>query len=218
MQPRTWALVPLKSGERAKSRLAGTLDAQQRRHLFFAMARRVIVALQESRHVDAVAVVTSSPDIRALAESLDALPIVQEQDAGMSQDIAAALQFLVGMRPERVLMMPGDLPLICAGAIEKIFVEPVAPEHVVIVPDRHRNGTNALLCCPPQAIAPCFGAFSFMRHLTAARAANIAARVVEIEEIALDLDCAADLEYLGSRTQVRPVQSCDVPHDATLAG
>ncbi len=36
MPASTWALVPLKSSERAKSRLAEALDAEQRRQLFFA--------------------------------------------------------------------------------------------------------------------------------------------------------------------------------------
>ena len=42
----TWALVPLKSSEQAKSRLASVLDAQQRSRLFFAMAGHVIRTLR----------------------------------------------------------------------------------------------------------------------------------------------------------------------------
>lgn len=199
MHSATWALVPLKSSERAKSRLAGVLNAEQRRRLFFAMARRVIVALQESEPVDAVAVVTSSLELRAFAESLNALPIMQQEDAGMSAAIEAGLRSLRRSRPERVLMMSGDLPLICAGAVDEMFAAPVSCEHVVFVPDRRHDGTNALLCSPPQAIAPCFGTASYMRHLTAARAARIATHVVEIEEISLDLDCVDDLEHIRSR-------------------
>lgn len=204
MQPSTWALVPLKSSERAKSRLAGTLDAEQRQRLFFAMARRVILALRESRNIDAVAVVTSSLEVRAFAESLNALPVVQQEDAGMSPAIEAALRILNGMHPERVLIVAGDLPLVCASAVDEIFTGQVCREHVVVVPDRHRDGTNALLCSPPQAIAPCFGSSSFRRHLAAARAANLATRVAEIERLALDLDCADDLEHLRSRPGAQP--------------
>jgi 2-phospho-L-lactate guanylyltransferase len=69
----------------------------------------------------------------------------------------------------------------------------------IIVPDRHRIGTNALLCTPPSALAPCFGGDSFRRHLAAANNAGIGARVIEIPELALDLDCAADLDELRLR-------------------
>ena len=60
-------------------------------------------------------------------------------------------------------------------------------------------GTNALLCVPPDVLAPCFGEQSFQRHLAAARAANLHARILEIDALALDLDEPADLEELRRR-------------------
>ena len=40
---------------------------------------------------------------------------------------------------------------------------------VVIVPDRHGTGTNALVLSPPDAIVPAFGEGSKARHVEAAR-------------------------------------------------
>lgn len=220
-------MVPLKSSERAKSRLAEVLDAGQRKRLFFALAERVILTLHESDSIDAVAVVTASREVAEFARSLDAMPIMQEADVGMSPALESALRSLQPMRPERVLMMPGDLPLISAPAVDAIFKGQLSSEHVVLVPDRRHEGTNALLCSPPQAIAPRFGNSSFARHLSAARAANVATRVVEIEELALDLDCADDLDYLrshaGERSRqllapLRPLDASDVPLRAALVG
>lgn len=197
----TWALVPLKSSERAKSRLAEALEAEQRRQLFFALAERVILALNESRNVDAVAVVTSSREVAAFAKRLHVMPIMQGEDVGMSPALQLALQSLQTMRPGRVLMVPGDLPLITAHAVDEIFDAQTSLDHVVLVPDRRREGTNALLCSPPNVIAPCFGADSFARHLNAARAARIATTVAEIEALTLDLDCVEDLEHLRQRSR-----------------
>ena len=59
--PSTWALVPLKSPDRAKSRLAGVLSPVQRTTLFFALAERVIHALRGTPGIDNVVVVTASP-------------------------------------------------------------------------------------------------------------------------------------------------------------
>jgi 2-phospho-L-lactate guanylyltransferase len=203
MPASTWALVPLKSSERAKSRLAVALDAGQRRQLFFALAQRVILALNESESVDAVAVVTSSVEVAAFARSLGAMPIMQEADVGMSPALELALRSLQTMQPQRVLMVPGDLPLITARAVDTIFEAQASSDHVVLVPDRRREGTNALLCSPPQVLAPCFGADSFSRHVHAARAAGIATSVIEIEELALDLDCVDDLDYLRGYDDAR---------------
>jgi len=224
MAASTWALVPLKSSERAKSRLAEVLDAEQRRQLFFTLAKRVILALQESRNIDAVAVITSSREVAEFARSLRAMTMMQDADVGMSPALDSALHVLQTMRPARVLMVPGDLPLISAGAVDAIFNDQTTREQVVLVPDHRHEGTNALLCSPPQVIAPCFGSSSFSRHLNAARAANIATRVLEIEELALDLDCADDLEYLRSypgehsRNLLAPVRAVGLPLRAALVG
>jgi 2-phospho-L-lactate guanylyltransferase len=224
MAASTWALVPLKSSERAKSRLAEVLDAEQRKQLFFALAERVILALHESRNIDAVAVVTSSPEVAEFARSLQAVAIMEAADLGMSPALCSALRSLQTVQPARVLMVPGDLPLISAAAVDSIFDTHVSSKYVVLVPDRRYEGTNALLCSPPQAIAPCFGDGSFACHLSAASAANISTRVHEIEELALDVDCADDLEYLRNYVLVRSgaalhaVGTSDSPPHATLAG
>lgn len=227
MPASTWALVPLKSSEHAKSRLAEVLNAEQRMRLFFSLAEQVILALHESRSIDAVAVVTSSREVAEFAKSLRAMPILQEADVGMSPALASALLSLQPMQPKRVLMVPGDLPLISAHAVDAIFEGQTSNEHVVLVPDRRHEGTNGLLCSPPQVIAPRFGNSSFARHLSAARAANIATRVVEIKELALDLDCADDLQYLRNHAAerskhllapLRVVDASDVPLRAALGG
>lgn len=195
-QASTWALVPLKSSERAKSRLAEILDPEQRVRLFYAMAERVIRALRASKGIDAVAVVTASREVAAFARSLDAVPILQDMDVGVSPALESALHTLQAMQPARVLMLPGDLPLISYTAVEAVLTAADPNASIVLVPDRRREGTNALLCAPPHALAPQFGACSFERHLAAAQATGIATRVMEIEEVALDLDCADDLNYL----------------------
>jgi 2-phospho-L-lactate guanylyltransferase len=202
-QAATWALVPLKSSERAKSRLAEVLDPEQRVRLFFAMAERVIGTLRASKGIDAVAVVTASAEVAGFARSLGAVPIVQHIDTGMTPALEMALERLQSFQPARVLMLPGDLPLISSGAVETVLNASDSAQGVVLVPDRRREGTNALLCTPPHVLMPRFGGHSFERHLAAARAAGIGTHVLEIQDLALDLDCPDDLSYLqlhgGSR-------------------
>jgi 2-phospho-L-lactate guanylyltransferase len=230
-QALTWAIVPLKSAARAKSRFASVLDPERRVHLFFALAKQGIVALKASKSIDAVAVVTSSLEVAAFAAELGAVPILQSADIGMSAALQWALHGLQSARPRRVLMLPGDLPLISAAAIDEVVsaagnteeclrrashadahhasvhIDPArgltlgseewdAGASVVIVPDRHREGTNALLCSPPDALTPRFGPRSFERHLADARTSGLLTRILEIEALALDLDCLDDLEHL----------------------
>ena len=80
-----------------------------------------------------------------------------------------------------------------------------APD-VVIVPDRHGTGTNALLLRPPTAIAPAFGPGSRERHQSAAEAAGVDHAVVRLPSLELDVDTPEDLAALrasgrlGART------------------
>jgi 2-phospho-L-lactate/phosphoenolpyruvate guanylyltransferase len=190
----TWALVPLKSPQRAKSRLAGVLSGEQRVRLFFALAERVISTLRLTPGVDAVAVVTASSEIASFVQSLGATPLVQPMDTGMTAALQSGLNSLQSFNPARVLMVPGDLPLISTSAVQS-FID--ASSHgVVLVPDRHRVGTNVLLCAPPCAIAPSFGGHSFARHLAAASTAGLVAHVVTNDALALDLDEPDDLAQL----------------------
>jgi 2-phospho-L-lactate/phosphoenolpyruvate guanylyltransferase len=191
-----WAVVPLKSPDEAKSRLTTVLNAVQRRELFFALAERVIRALHATPGIDVVAVVTASTEVATFARSLQAEVIRHAADFGTASAFASAVLHLQPMRLERLLMIAGDLPLVSSATLQPLVALADAQPGVVIVPDRHGLGTNALLCTPPGVIAPCFGSNSFQHHLRAAETAGVPARVLQLEALALDLDVAADLEYL----------------------
>jgi 2-phospho-L-lactate guanylyltransferase len=124
----------------------------------------------------------------------------------MSAALEAGLRELHTFAPDRVLMVPGDLPLISPAALAEFLAGAGNGPGVAIAPDRHRVGTNLLLCAPPHAVAPSFGGHSFERHLAAAAAAGIDARVLHIKELALDLDEPQDLEYLRSQDSVFTAQ------------
>jgi 2-phospho-L-lactate/phosphoenolpyruvate guanylyltransferase len=211
-QVATWALVPLKSPERAKSRLAGVLNPEQRVRLFFALAEQVICSLRATNGIDNVAVVTASAEIAAFSRSLHAVPLVQSADAGMSAALDSGLRELQSLEPARVLMVPGDLPLISSLVIERFLQAAGRDAGIAIVPDRHRVGTNLLLCTPPHAIAPSFGGHSFERHLAAAAAAGVSARVLHVEELALDLDEPDDLDQLRSSDNEKAMQLFELLH------
>jgi 2-phospho-L-lactate guanylyltransferase len=67
---------------------------------------------------------------------------------------------------------------------------------VVIVPDRHGTGTNALLLEPPDVIRPAFGPGSFARHLERASQAGVAWEVAQPDSLLLDVDTSDDLDTL----------------------
>jgi 2-phospho-L-lactate guanylyltransferase len=83
-----------------------------------------------------------------------------------------------------------------AAELDDLIGRPADPPSVLIVPDRHGTGTNALLLTPPDAIDPSFGPGSRDRHEADAASAGIGHVVVELPTLALDVDTPEDLEHL----------------------
>jgi len=213
-----WAVVPLKSPDAAKSRLRVRLDGDARRLLFFSMARHVMRTLAHTPGIAGVSVVTASPEVGAFAEREGAAVIWEERDAGTAEACRSAVAHF-STSADSLLMISGDIPLIstetvatllsCAGTPPRPLPgrpssERKAEIYVVIVPDRRRSGTNALLCSPPAIIPPCFGADSFARHLAAAHSQGVEVRIVESGALALDIDELEDLDELQRRLDADP--------------
>jgi len=184
-----WAIVPVKPLNQAKSRLAPALDGEQRAYLALAMLRRVVTLLVEAPEVLGVLVVSRDP--RALAEARDlGAHTVQESGApALNPAIARATQVARAMGAATTLVMPADLPLLSLADLRGIVdLACDALRSVVIAPDRHETGTNALLTCPPGVIQYTFVLESFKRHLALAEDAGVAAHVWRSPTLALVLD------------------------------
>lgn len=194
-QEPVWAVVALKSPERAKTRLAGWLSPVQRRQLLFTLAERSIRALHATPGIGAIHVVSASPEVAGFARALGARPLLQDIERGTAAAFASAIEQLGPQRPRKLLMLAGDLPLVGASALQSLCD---AADHAqaVIVPDRHQLGTNALLCSPPAILAPSFGHDSFNRHCQAASSAKLETRVLQLDALALDLDVPDDFDAL----------------------
>ena len=193
---RTWALVPIRGLETAKTRLGEDLDPEERVHLVTNLLRRTLVATRDARGIAGTVVVTMDPDAAGIAHELHAIGLV-ERAPGLNAAIEAARSVAVARGATAVLVLPADLPSVSATAIDALLdaASDVAPPNgglAVAVPDRHGLGTNALLLSPPGAIDPAFGESSRTAH--AARANAAGARWLELDgPLALDLDTAADL-------------------------
>jgi 2-phospho-L-lactate guanylyltransferase len=185
---RTVAVLPVKSFPRAKSRTA--LEDADRIALAESMVTAVLRALAEVRRLDDILVVTREP--RAIAAAAGATVVDDPHEAGHS---AAAL---IGVRAaadaDRVLLVPGDCPLLDPAEVDRLLAD--AGPGVTIVPDRHGTGTNALVLDPPDVMAPSFGPGSCARHAALAQAAGAPVRIVSVPSLAFDVDTPDDLALL----------------------
>ena len=199
---RTVAVLPVKTFARAKQRISGAVDGASRRALAEAMVGDVLAALTAVEGLDGVVVVTAEPRARALAEAAGARVVHDGREAGQSVAAAAGIDVALEEGAERVLLVPGDCPALDPAEVGGLLARHRGPG-LVIVPDRHGSGTNALLIAPPRAVAPSFGPGSFARHSAAAHAAGAALHVAGLPSLVLDVDTPDDLDALRSALDAR---------------
>ena len=205
---RTLAVLPVKSFGRAKQRLGEAVGADQRRALAHAMAGDVLEALGRVEGLEGVIVVSAeSLDLEPAAASgrrfARGVELVHDpEEAGQSAAARRGIRVAVERSAERVLLVPGDCPALEPGEVAELLAEP--RDGVVIVPDRHGAGTNALLIAPPDALEPAFGPGSFARHAALAHSAGANVRIGRLPSLELDVDTPGDLAALRAALAARP--------------
>jgi len=193
-RPDVWLLVLASDPRRAKSRLAGGLRPTQRSALALAMLEDVLRAARAAQ-IAHVLVVSESAGVRAVAKAGGA-GVIRTPARGAAAAARAGLRAAAARGCRHALVLPADLPLITAASIRRL-VWAAARSEVVLVSDRHRHGTNALLLSPPLVLAPRFGPRSFRAHRAAA--AGLRTRVLALPAVAFDLDTLEDLRALRRR-------------------
>lgn len=196
---RTWAIVPIRGIETAKTRLGADLDAEERADLVTRLLDRTLEATRQATGLAGTIVVTIDPAAAAVAARHGAVALI-ERVPGLNGAIEAARSLAVAREATAVLVLPADIPGIGAAAIDAVLQAAAtamggardARGIVGVVADHHGEGTNALLLSPPEVIAPAFGATSRARHAAATRRAG--ARYLEVGgPLSLDVDTPADL-------------------------
>ncbi len=194
--PPTLAILPVKRYGIAKVRLGDELSGGTRRAIAEAMVTDVLMALRRTSRVSEVVLVTSEPAAEAIGRGYGANVLVDDREEGQSVATLIGVAYALEQRLPRVLLVPGDVPALDPAELDALLDRPATGRSVVIVPDRHGTGTNALLLTPPDVIEPAFGPDSRARHEQAAADAGVPCTVEEVETLALDVDTVDDLAVL----------------------
>jgi 2-phospho-L-lactate guanylyltransferase len=194
------AIVPVKRFPEAKQRLTPGIDEERRIALVAAMLEDVLEAIAAARAIERTIVVSGDPVAQEIAASAAAEVVPDPADEGHVEAALAGIARAEVEGAECVVLLPGDCPLLDPRELDRLLTG-VPDPYVAIVPDRHGEGTNALVLTPPTAIRPAFGEGSRARHVAAAREAGVPYAVEELASLALDLDTPADLVALTRRIE-----------------
>jgi 2-phospho-L-lactate guanylyltransferase len=201
---RTTAVLPVKSFSQAKQRLGEALGDNEREQLAAAMVGDVLNALGAVDEIDDVVMVTAEPLAARAAEQAGVAVVDDPDEAGQSAAAGRGIDAALVRGADRALLVPGDCPALDPQELTRLLRRAAEPPYVLIVPDRHGTGTNALLLSPPGVVAPSFGAGSFARHAARARAVGATVKVCDLPSLGLDVDTPDDLAALRAALEQRP--------------
>lgn len=192
-----WAIVPVKPLRWGKSRLSGVLSQEERTGLNSQMLIHTINTLKSLREIEHVLVVSRDPSALAIARTLGARTLQENGTPELNSALARATVVAQNHSTRGVLILPADLPLLTQEDILAMLDLAGKPPVVVVAPDRHRQGTNALLINPAGLIQYDFGVGSFERHCQRAVEIGAHLEIYEVSSLSLDMDLPEDLQLVS---------------------
>lgn len=186
----TWLLIPVKRLERAKSRLAPAMPPAARIRLAWRLVGRTFRVVRQVPEVRPL-VISADRRVLALARRMG-WPVVLDRWEDLNRALAEARRVAVRHGAEALGVLPIDLPGLRAEALRDLLAAGFPDRGLVLVPDRHGQGTNALLVRPPEAIAFCFGPGSLAAFQRQAAALGLPVRLFPHPDLSWDLDTPAD--------------------------
>jgi 2-phospho-L-lactate guanylyltransferase len=191
-----WAIVPVKPLRWGKSRLAKVISAEERADLNQYLLEHTIQVLSTIDEIEHILVISRDTEALSKARDLGARTVQEYGSPGLNTALTRAVEISKSYDTCGILIIPADLPRLNAEDLNKILVHRKQPPVVVIAPDRKKEGTNALLVCPPDLIEFKYGPGSFEKHCQEAREGDIRLEVCDLPSLELDLDDPEDLALI----------------------
>ena len=181
-------VLPIKGFHHAKVRLESVLSADNRASLAAFTAGGV---LEAAEGVDTF-VVCDSDDVAQWARERGAM-VVRQHTPGLNGAVANGVD-TASYKREWVLIAHSDLPF-PHDLLTIIELDDVTTS-VTIVPDRHGDGTNVLVIPAGCGFTFHYGPGSFTAHLGEAARIGLPVRIIQHEQLGLDIDTPDDLAQL----------------------
>ena len=196
------ALVPIKALIAAKQRLNPALTQSQRQQLSRSMAHDVLSALSSVPNL-ALSICAGDDYGAELAQKFNAT-LIRDSElpcAGLDAIAATYSQRMMIQGYSHAMIVHADIPLLTTSTLE-LILESEANHDVVLVTDRHGEGTNIISWRLGSGFATNFGTDSRARHLTQCAELNLRVCEIHCDNTALDIDTPSDLQLLYRSRQL----------------
>lgn len=177
----TIVLIPIRSFDDMKTRLAGALDVDQRRRLAIWMAERVVAAASPYP----TRIVTDDLEVAEWTQATRA-GVLDPGVQGLNPSVTAAVAAVADEGYDRAIVAHADLP--AARTLEALDTD-----GIVIAPDTARDGSNVVSVPTGRGFTFHYGPGSFGAHRDEADRLGLRVTIVDDPDLAWDVDDPADL-------------------------
>lgn len=214
-----WAIVPVKSLQESKGRLAHLLSPAARAQLVRVLLQHVLATVQETNRITRLLVISGDEQVRQIARAYGALTVDEQPPYGLNRAVSHAYTFAAENGADAVLILPADLPFVTTADLDLVLDAglgsgsesgEVEQPVVAICSDRRGDGTNALFLRPCVVFEFSYGSNSLQRHVHEAVERGYQVRLVNAQGLQFDLDIEEDWQAFQERESSRPINNSTV--------
>jgi 2-phospho-L-lactate/phosphoenolpyruvate guanylyltransferase len=199
---KTFAIVPIKRFENAKTRLSSILDTDDRIRLSLLMLEDTLQILSAVHSLSQLITVSADKRVGEIAVKYGANFLLEEKERGVNSAVALADSYCMKKAADATIVIPHDLPLLDSTDVSKACeLAENESRCIVICPSLRYDGTNMLLRKPPSIIATFYDADSYNMHVKAAIRLGIPVKRLFSKALMHDIDTPEDaLEVMKEET------------------
>jgi 2-phospho-L-lactate/phosphoenolpyruvate guanylyltransferase len=191
---KTFAIVPVKRFENAKTRLSSMLDTEDRIRLSSLMLEDTLQILSVAPPLTQVIIVSADKRADEIATKHGAKFLHEDKENGVNSAVALADGYCIEKEAaDATIVIPYDLPLLDSIVISKAC-ELAEKEStcIVICPSIRYDGTNMLLKKPPSVIGTFYETDSYNMHVRTAIKLGIPVKPLLSKSLMYDIDTPED--------------------------
>ena len=191
---KTFAIVPIKRFDSAKSRLGTLLNKHERIQLSTLLLRRTVHILESSTSVKKIVLVSSDANAEKIAQICGVTFLKEKIQRGVNSAVDMADKFCAAAGADATIVLPVDLPLVLPEDIDIVCNAALTESRCIILcPSYKFDGSNILLRKPCNIIRTSYDANSYLTHVSEGIRTNIKTSVLFIGRLMIDIDTIQDI-------------------------
>lgn len=198
---KTFAIIPVKKFENAKTRLSSMLGVDDRAQLSGLMLDDTLSALAGARSLQHTVVVSGDKRAREIATKHGARFLHEDRESGVNSAVALADRYCNDQGADATIVIPQDLPLLDPIDIDMACDMAENEKNcIVICPSLRYDGTNLLLRKPPSAIKTYYDNNSYETHIKSASKSGVVVKLYFSKRLMSDMDTPEDARQLAKES------------------